>query len=206
MTEAEFDTILALSHEVPGVEFKASGDRGDKSFFSKIVKAILGMSNRRDGGVVVIGVQQVSGQMKAAGVDAGLLATWNHDDVSSGVAAYADPGVTIAVSVLVRDEASFVVIEVAEFERVPVLCDKAYDEPGGKQILKKGALYVRPKGIPSTTEIASHAELRDLLDLAIEKGVRDFLATAARAGIDIEELRQRGDQALFDAQRSGWDD
>ncbi len=43
--------------------------------------------------------------------------------------------------------------------------------------------YVRPRGKPESVPVPSHADMRDLLDLATTKGVREFVRRAGAAGI-----------------------
>src|SRR2546427_426677 len=50
MTEAEFDELLALG-EKQRTEYKAPGRATDKSFIARIARAVLGMANRRAGGL-----------------------------------------------------------------------------------------------------------------------------------------------------------
>jgi hypothetical protein len=140
------------------------------------MRAILGMANRRDGGVIVLGVEETPAALQAGGVDAAVLPGWNHDDVAAAAASYADPGVSLSVTRQVRSGLSFVVVEVAEFERVPVICDRQFDAPGGETILKKRAVYVRTQTKPETTDVASHADLRDILELATERVSASFSA------------------------------
>lgn len=53
----QFVELLALGHEQQGVEFKGPGPRTDKYLQGKVLRAILGMANRRDGGHIIIGVE-----------------------------------------------------------------------------------------------------------------------------------------------------
>ncbi len=55
MTEQDFEGLLALGYETNGVEFKGRGNRTDSAFLAGVIRAILGMANRRDGGLVIIG-------------------------------------------------------------------------------------------------------------------------------------------------------
>lgn len=59
MTPEEFAQLLTLGHEMYGGEFKGPFDRTDKAAFAKILKAVLAMPNRRDGGKVIVGVDEV---------------------------------------------------------------------------------------------------------------------------------------------------
>jgi hypothetical protein len=99
-----------------------------------------------------------------------------------------------------------VVISVKEFDEIPVLCKSQYDDSAGRVILRKGGLYVRPRGKPATTEIANQTEMREVLSLAIEKGLRAFLATARRGGMDLDQMHIKSPEEIYAEQRSNWDE
>jgi len=75
-----------------------------------------------------------------------------------------------------------VAITVHEFEEVPVICRRSYNH-GAKTILRDGALYVRGRGKPESIEVPSQTEMRELLNAAVDKGIRSFLARADRVGL-----------------------
>src|SRR5262249_46564787 len=60
---------------------------------------------------------------------------------------------------------------------LPVICKK-----DGLEKLRRGAIYTRSRRLPETVEVPSQAEMRELLDLAIEKGSRTFTRQAERMG------------------------
>ncbi len=126
----------------------------------------------------MIGVQDDGGALHPVGVDEPNLATWQYDGVADALAEYADPGVSFDLEFKAHDGRTYVVLEVAEFDDVPVLCKRAYGD-----VLRSGACYVRPRRKPETSEIPTQAEMRDLLDLATDKGVQRFLARAQRTGM-----------------------
>ena len=197
MTDEEFAQIMSLAHEIRGVEFKGPGSLSEGRLFAQVVKAMLGMANRRDGGRVVIGVQDLGSVLNPIGLDEAQLATWNYDHVSDRVAVYADPGVVFDLEIKEYNGRSYVVVQVEEFADVPVLCKRAYGD-----VLRDGACYVRPRRKPETTEIPTYADMRDLLDLATEKGVRRLLAQAQRAGLAVppDVVTTATDQERFDQQ------
>jgi predicted HTH transcriptional regulator len=95
MTDEEL-TELVEAGERPGVEFKNARARTDASF-PEVVKAVLGMANRRDGGTVIVGIDE-------HGMATGLVATQaqsfeNPDHVRQSIALYADPYVYVDVEV-----------------------------------------------------------------------------------------------------------
>ena len=72
----------------------------------------------------------------------------------------------------------YILIEVKEFDDIPVLCKRAYDD-----VLRDGACYVRTSRKPETSEIPTQTEMRELLSLATEKGVRRYIEQLERLGI-----------------------
>ena len=187
MTEQELRQLLSLGHETPGVECKASGPRTNKEGFAKVVRAVLALSNRRNGGHVVIGVEDDGGKLNLVGLNDKDLNTWSQEDVSGGVSRYADPFVTIHTSHMTVDGKSLVAIETEEFSEVPVLCKKDY--PG---VLRNGACYIRRRGRIESSEIPNSSEMRELLDLATEKALRRFRRLQAA------ETPVQNDDDLFD--------
>lgn len=178
MTNEEFAEIMALDHELAGVEFKGSGRLADRRLSAQVVKAILGMANRRDGGSVIIGVEDDLGTLNPVGLTSTQVDTWGYDALADQVARYADPGVSFDVEVKSYDGGQYVVIEVEEFNDIPVLCKRAFND-----VLRDGACYVRPRRKPETTEIPTQADMRDLLDLATDKVVARYIERAKRLGL-----------------------
>jgi predicted HTH transcriptional regulator len=195
MTEEEFEALLAAGHEQRGVEFKGPGPRSDKRFFARVVRAVLGMANRRDGGLVIIGVEDDRGQLKGIGLTPSQLSTWKYDDVADALAVYADPSVSFDLETVQISPCSYIVLRVQEFEDVPVLCNREYLD-----IVRKGACYVRSRRKPETSEIPSQADMRDLIELATEKRLRRFVAEAQAAGLDISGVAPPTDEERFENQ------
>ncbi len=196
MTDQEFAAILALGRETFGVEFKEPGPISNGRLVAQVVRAVLAMANRRDGGRVIIGVDDNAGELNPVGLSATDLATWHYDNVADQIARYADPGVSFNLVVTVYKGASYVVLAVAEFPDIPVLCKRAYDD-----VLRDGACYVRTRRKPETSEIPTQTEMRELLDLAVEKRVRQYLEQARRVGLyPPTTLAQPTDQERFGEQ------
>jgi predicted HTH transcriptional regulator len=190
MTDEEFQQVISLQHELHGVEFKGPGPRSDGHLLAKVTRAALGMANRRDGGVIVIGVAEFSNRLQPVGLSAADLTTWSYDAVAAGIAPYVDPKIDFELEIHQDRGASYVVLLVKEFDDIPVLCARDHQAE-----LRKGGLYVRTRRQPETTEVPSQTEMRELLDLATEKRVRSFLAAAQRVGL------QQGPTSLNDEQR-----
>jgi len=138
------------------------------------------MANRRDGGRVIIGVKCSPSVVNRIGLTESQLKTWNYDDVASKLAEYAEPSISFDLEGKECGGKNYVVLETKEFEQMPILCKKDYPE-----VLRKGACYVRSRRKPETTEIPTQEDMRDLLDLAIEKGLRKYVTLAYRAGVGL---------------------
>lgn len=199
MTEQELDELIAAGHELPGVEFKPAGQRTDPYLFAVVTRAVLGMANRADGGVVIVGVEEAADKtLRVSGLGPQDLPSWNYDDVAAGLAAAAEPFVTLELEPSPYHGVTLLVIRVHEFETVPVICKKQYLDGQGRQVLRQGALYVRPRRKPETSEIPSQTEMRELLDLAITKGLRRFLERASAAGLSLPIATTPSDDEKFD--------
>lgn len=163
-----------------------------------MVKAALGMSNRQYGGLVIIGVRDDRGTLVPVGLTDNELRTWNFDRVADRFASYADPGVTFELEVVELDGNRYVVLRVEEFSDIPVLCKRPYPD-----VLREGACYVRTRRKPETSEIPTQADMRDLLDIAIEKGMMKYIERARRVGLiagPLEFAATTPDEDYFDAQ------
>ena len=197
MTSEQLNELIALGHEQSGVEFKGHGSRTERPFFAIIALAMLGMSNRRDGGRIIIGVGEDENNRPVRDpLNEHEIETWTYDDLANSIDEYADPSVSFDFKIV---EQKFVVITVNEFIDVPVLCKRTYNN-----ILRKGACYVRPRRKPETTEIPSQADMRDLLDLALEKRLRKFLSEATKGGIQFVLTKENDHSDQFLNQLKGF--
>ena len=178
LTDEEFAQVMILAHELGGVEFKGPGPLSNGRLTAQVVRAMLGMANRRDGGIVIVGVSEQEDSLDPVGLSGDDLGTWGYDDLADQVARYADPGIAFELEVKEYNHNQFVVVQVEEFGDIPVLCKKAYDN-----VLRDGACYVRTRRKPETSEIPTQADMRDLLDLAVEKRLRQELERARRVGL-----------------------
>lgn len=182
MTTEEFikllERLVRIHHELPEVECKGAGRRTDKSLFFKVVRATLGLANRRNGGSIIIGVDSHDRKITPVGLSAEEVASWDdYDTLADAIAPYADPSVSFEVEVHEFDGKQFVLLIVEEFKEMPVLCAR----DSGDKDLRKGACYVRTHRKPETMEIPSQTEMRELLDLAAEKLLQRLLAQSRRA-------------------------
>lgn len=194
------ERLLAVGNESASFEVKGQGSLKDKAYVAKIARAVMAMGNRRDGGVVCLGIDEPQMTAMAPGLDPAQAAEWaDFDNVSAALAKYADPAVTFSLDQHVLSSgATIVVLEVEEFETVPHVCKRTF--PGE---LQDGMTYVRSRGKPESVPVPNSAEMRALLDLATAKGVRDFVRVAGGAGVGLGVSKSQAelDEAEYAAER-----
>ena len=206
LSAEDIENVLLVGHETRGFEFKGPGNRRDTRLLAKVARAALSLGNLRDGGYIIIGIDDSDPASLGPGLKDEQLKSWtDFDNLSRKLAIYADPPLRIDSDGMTLSSGSRVaVIQVHEFADVPHLCGKACED-----VLRRGALYVRTRTVPETAEVADSVAMRDVLELAIEKGVRRFVETSARAGfpLGISELAPPGelDEDRYNAERErGW--
>lgn len=200
VTQDELENLLAQDHELRPLEVKGPAGIEDKSFVARVARAVMAMGNLRDGGLVVIGVADPQVAAMLPGLDAAQLAEWSDfDRVSAALAKYSDPPVSFELHVFTLSSgATVVVLEVEEFEHDIHICKKSY-----QGILQDGHTYVRPRGEPRSVMVPSSADMRELHNLAIDKGVREFVRRAGAAGLPLNVpviAPADVDRAAFDAE------
>jgi predicted HTH transcriptional regulator len=179
MNKDQFLEIVATGREGRNLEFKRSMPWDTTEWKTKLVKSVLAFSNVRDGGRIIIGVEERDGgEFQFTGMTDEHFATYNQDDVDSEVAKYADPYARLSVNKVPVDERKFVVLEIEEFGEMPVICKR-----NGASNLRTGAIYTRPYGKAETVEVPSQTELREILELATDMAARKLIATMQRIGV-----------------------
>lgn len=199
MTPIDFQQILAIGREQSGVEFKQGGSLDDKRLLARVVRAILAMSNRRDGGTVVIGAEEAGDTIRPIGLSLEDVATWKHDHLADKVAVYSDPYANFETERVDWSGKQFIVIHVRGFSEIPVLCRKTYTD-GPTMVLRDGALYVRSGRKPESIEVPSHSDLREIIELSVDKALTRFIRRARSAGMSVggEEAAQQFKRQLGD--------
>ena len=111
MAEDEFEGLLKRGYETHGVEFKGPGNKADSAFLAQVIRAVLGMANRSDGGLVILGVE--SDSLDPVGFDADNAQIWlNYDDIAAKVNEYASPSVSFDLEAITYRNRTFIKIRV----------------------------------------------------------------------------------------------
>jgi hypothetical protein len=169
--------LILHGREERNLEYKQSA-AWQAEMKAKLCKSIMAMANLRDGGAIVIGVErQADDSYNPVGMDANDAKTFTHDIVVEYANEFAAPFVEITLDNRVlehRDwsqQRMFVVIKVSEFTDMPVVCRK-----NGAAGLRRGAFFTRGRRKHETVEVSNEPELREILDLALEKRIRRMQA------------------------------
>lgn len=161
MTLSEFEALVVGQTESPTLEFKGPSDWG-----GALVKDILAMSNCQDGGVIVIGIKDDT--LERLGLTAEQAASYDIEKMRDFLRDYADPYVTLSKDTIVDASGrTFVVLRVAEFDDVPVICrrDSAY--------VLAGRIYFRSRTRRvESAPISNATEMRDIVERSTVKRMR----------------------------------
>ncbi len=169
-------TLIEHGHEERNLEYKGSNTVnslaepfawGPDEVRAKIARSAMAMANI-GGGAIVIGMDEnkATDTWAPNGVSVAIAASYRQDDVQRYINERSAPYVVVTVRKPVHDGRTFVVIQVSGFEELPVVCSR------GSGQLRQGAVYTRARTMHSTVEVQAEPELRELLDRAIEAGVR----------------------------------
>lgn len=129
-----------------------------------VVKDVLAMANTQDGGRIVFGVRD--GDFEAVGLSEEEFESFDATRFADFLNRYADPPSGCSVHKFVVDGGRFVAIEVPEFTDIPIICKADLNDTNNRQVLKRGAAYIRTDRAAS--EIVSTSEaMRDLMNRAV---------------------------------------
>ena len=191
MDERSIRDFIEAGKESRQLEYKQSVSWDEASIRMNIIKTILGMANTPDGGTIVIGMERQDDNLyiPKGTIEDHEKTFQNEDNMKDVVSNYADPYIEFDVGIYEYEEKNFVVFSISEFSELPVICKREYPD-----ILRRGALYIRSKRKPETIEVPSQVEMRELLELATDKGILRL----AKRGYQVKETM--GDEAQYEQQ------
>jgi len=192
LTESIFSELMSHPTEERYLEFKRSVHWGD-AVSAKITKSILAMANLRDGGWIVLGKEEKDDRtFMPVGMSQSDFDSFDPDEIKTFVNGYADPYVVFFIYKTEHESKRFILIRVEEFDTVPVICKRDWGD-----VLHRGQIYVRSRAKPESVPVPSQSEMREIVDIAIDKGVKLLFQRISRAGI---ALPVPSDIELFDKQ------
>ena len=167
---------LETCHESRGIEFKRSATWNNLR--DHIARTAMAMSNLRDGGTIIIGIDESQASPVCEGIQPQDLATYDDVTVNDWINTFASPTLRISLVRVPYEGREFLALNVPEFESTPTVC-RRQREP----TFRAGQIYIRPNGKPESRMVRDASEMHDLLELAAEKRARRFLEMASRLGM-----------------------
>lgn len=182
LTNEEIAELLQGGYELRSVEFKGPGSTSSAEFVAKVARAALALVNQRDGGSVIIGVDEEDDDR--SGLTPEQLAEWlDYDNVADKVNKYADPPIRFdRAHRQLPDGRDIVVLQVAEFDEIPVLAARDF-----QRVIQRGQIYTRSFRKPESSASHTQNELRAVLELATQKQVAKFASLAALANLSVRD-------------------
>ncbi len=165
ITKERIRELIDLRNENRNLDYKGAFSWAEANNDEKceITKDVLAFANTRDGGVILIGIEDKS--FSPEGLTEDQLASFDQTTFNNFVQKYTDPRHTAHVHRIEIDGRWLVVVDVPEFSEIPILCarDANSSLKSSRLILKRAALYKRTDR--ATSEAVEDAqEMRELLN------------------------------------------
>jgi len=196
LDEALLDYLISHRREERNLEYKQSMSWTDINTKVKVIKSSMAMANIPDGGYIVFGMTKKGEVYEPEGMQAEHADSFKQDDVMEYVNNYADPYVELTVVSAERGGKRFVVIQVQEFGQLPVVCKKDSED------LKRGDVFTRSRKKYETARVGSQTEMREILDLAVDKEIRRLRSRGLITSVEVVSPTE-ADKKEFDRQRGG---
>lgn len=156
MNTEDLEKILSGAEETDTLEFKAANPWSLRLF----VRDILAMANVLGGGRIVVGVENET--FARQGLTQEQADSYVYDEMRDGIAPFADPRAIFRMyKVHDAEGLLFVVIDVASFEDVPVICRQDGHD------VNAGAIYFRSRSRrPESARVNNSVDMRDMVERA----------------------------------------
>ena len=180
LLKEQIEQLLKIKTETKNLDYKKTLNWSDKDCKLGLVKDVLAMANTQDGGRIVVGVQD--SDFSVVGLSEEEFLTFDQTKVNDFLQKYTDPKHSVQVHKFVRDDGKrIVVIDVPEFDEIPILCktDAHSTKDGNKLLLQCGQIYTRTDKATSQA-ITSAQEMREFLGRAVAKTSDTLLASIER--------------------------
>lgn len=172
---SEIEKLIERKAESANLDYKGGfkWHKENRDLQFELIRDLMGMANTRDGGTIILGVEDGSYELK--GVNKEIRDSLDQTDIAQMLHRYGSPKARIDVKKATISYKHVVVINVAEFEDVPIISADSISKNKSKDlILRKGAIYIRTSAA-TTEEISSEQDMRDLIGRAMLKRSDELL-------------------------------
>jgi predicted HTH transcriptional regulator len=176
--------ILESPNESKNVEFKPSipwpkniDDLQNNNKIQEVIKSILAMSNILDGGKIILGIEKDNeeGKYILRGMEIDDLNSYDQDLIFDHVRNFGEPEPRFQILNIEFDNKNFIVFAIQSFIFAPIIC---HNHRNLSQ-LENTCFYIRTDK-PETKKVTEPSEMREIVDLAIEKELDLFSARMQR--------------------------
>lgn len=202
MSKDEFQLQLDYPSETRDIEYKENLAWSGKQAKAKITRAVIALSNLRDGGWLIVGKKQnPDGTFTKQGVDEDTCTSYNPDNIKDYLLSHIEPPVYVEVFREEFDGKKFVGIKVEGIRDYRHVCTKneSYKK---KVILESGVAYVRSHGKDGNVKAIKYHELKELGDIEADIQLRRFTDQLKAAGlghlIEAVDTVAQSDEDKFD--------
>jgi len=172
--------LLQVQAETRSLDYKQAMTFGpDKRSKGEIVKCIMAFANSRDGGYILVGVEERANGFVPVGLSEEQSRSFDPTALGDFARNYCSVLPRIRSQPVIVDGLTLRLITIDEFESEPIVCTKDLHDDKDRLILRTAAFYVRTEDA-KCEEVRSADELRDVLQLAITK-LGDVFLRQARA-------------------------
>ena len=117
----DIGALIAAGRESLNLEYKQSVPWDDLRV--NLIRTVLGMTNTRGGGAIVVGVAERDGAFHPDGMSGEHIASFpSEEDLRAAINGFAEPLVEPLLDEREHDGKRFLVITIPEFDQEPVLC------------------------------------------------------------------------------------
>ena len=198
MVDETLFELIYHGREERNLEYKRSMSWAEPATKAKLSKSVMAMANLPDGGSVVIGVEKQGENYDPKGMEPADVESFRQDDVMEYInEKFADPYVELKVTPVNDNDKRFVVIQVEEFNLLPVVCKN-----NGLEGLRRGALFTRSRVKYETAPVRSETEMREILYLAVDKEIRQLRRRGLLTYGEVT-MPSEADRQAFEQQRVG---
>lgn len=201
--------IIRLGEERVNVEYKGKMSWNQGSTNTKILKAMMAMANNRDGGVIVIGVE--NSHFNPVGLEQAEFDSYDYDTIARFANSRTQPVIDFVLNKgkITEDDGEeklFVVIQVQETEELPIvstsqaLCNPSGGTHLGNIDIRDGAVYIRSKSPVESRELVGHREWKDFVKLLLDRNQRKLIDMIPWSQINEPELAEESDINNFNNQ------
>ena len=170
--------LIAIGNENRNLDYKGpfSWTAAEKDEQIAIVKDVLAFANTRDGGLILVGINDKTGALD--GLTDEQSSSFEQTRFNDFVQEYTEPKHSCFIYHRQIDGKKIVAIEIPEFSDIPILCKRTVQSTTNpkKILLRKAGLYKRTD--KATSELVEDAsEMRELLNRGLLRR-QDELLTA----------------------------